>query len=62
LSGSADGEEKEDRAKPQSAAEDCAESHFVGSWIEAGDAIGSIGRLRNARRSGVLNGIATLRK
>jgi hypothetical protein len=35
LSGCADCEEKEDRAKPQSAAEDCAGGHFVGSWIEA---------------------------
>jgi hypothetical protein len=39
LSGCACGEEKEDRAKPQSATEDCEEGHFVGSWIEAVDAI-----------------------
>jgi hypothetical protein len=54
LSGCPDGEEKEDRAKPQSAAEDCAEGHFVGSWIEA---VEIIGRLRNARRSGVLSAL-----
>ena len=61
MSGCADGEEKEDRAKPQSAAEDCAEGHFVGSWIEAAE---MIGRLRNAtkRRPISDSNIANLRK